>query len=79
MNMYLEIPKEVFLSLKVPEGDMERCLRAELAIRLYEKRLRGIGKARELACMTKWEFHELQAKESILRGYDEDEKEGVKL
>jgi predicted HTH domain antitoxin len=51
--MYLEIPEEVLLSLKVPKRDTERCLRAELAIRLYERGLLGFRKARELACMTK--------------------------
>ena len=73
--MYLKIPEEVLLSLKVPMSDTEHCLRAELAIRLYEKGLLGFGKARELACMTKWEFHERLAKEGILRSYDEEELE----
>jgi len=40
----------------VPKRDTERCLRAELATRLYEKELPGLGKARELAGMTKWEL-----------------------
>jgi len=75
ITMYLEIPEEVLLSLKVPKRDTERCLRVELAIRLYERGLLGFGKARELACMTKWEFHELLAKEGILRSYDEEEFE----
>ncbi len=73
--MYLEIPEEVLLSLNVPKRDTERCLRAELAICLYERGLFGFGKARELACMTKWEFHEPLAKECILRSYDEEEFE----
>ena len=56
VNRYLEIPEEVLLSLKVPKRDTERCLRAKLATRLYEKELPGLGKARELAGMTKWEL-----------------------
>jgi len=42
----------------------------ELAIRLYQKELLSFGKARELAQMTKWEFHELLGRENIIRHYD---------
>lgn len=50
-------------------------LRKELAVRLYEKRLLGFGKARQLAQMPKWEFQRLLGEENILRSYDSEELE----
>ena len=50
-----------------------RRLRQELAVRLYEKKILGFGKARQLAGMTKWEFGELLGQEEISRHYDEEE------
>jgi len=44
-------------------------LRQELAIRLYQKDLLNFGKARQLAQLSKWEFHELLGRENIIRHY----------
>jgi predicted HTH domain antitoxin len=46
---------------------------------LYQKGLLAFGKARELAGMTKWEFHLLLGEEEIIRRYDLEElKEDLK-
>nr|WP_231859802.1 UPF0175 family protein [Microcystis aeruginosa] len=37
----------------------------ELAIRLYQKQILSLGKARELTQLSKWDFHELLAQENI--------------
>ncbi len=75
MGLKIEIPAEITKSIKLPEDEVEGRIRKELAVRLYEKGLLGFGKARELAGMTKWEFHELLAKERVVRKYDLEELE----
>jgi predicted HTH domain antitoxin len=50
-------------------------LRRELAVRLYQKGLLSLGKARELAGMSKWEFHWFLGEEGIVRRYDVEELE----
>ena len=44
-------------------------------MRLYEKGLLTFGKARELAQVSKWEFHFLLGREKIIRHYDLEELE----
>ena len=50
-------------------------MRQELAVRLYQKELLCFGKARELAEMNKWEFHEMLGVEGVVRSYDLEELE----
>jgi hypothetical protein len=42
---------------------------------IYAKGLLSFGKARQLAGMTRWDFHELLGEEGILRRYDVEELE----
>jgi len=72
-TMTLELPLDLRDALRVPIAEQEARLRRELAIRLYEKGLLSFGKARELAGLSKWAFHELLAAEGILRHYDLEE------
>lgn len=74
-TMTLELPFDLRDALRVPVAEQENRLRCELAIRLYEKGLLSFGKARGLAGLSKWAFHELLAKEGVLRHYDLDELE----
>lgn len=71
----LELPADLRDALRVPVAEQEARLRRELAIRLYEKGLLSFGKARELAGLSKWAFHELLAAEGIVRHYDLEELE----
>lgn len=74
MNMMnLELPTDAVASLRLPRGEEQSRLRRELAIRLYEKGLLAFGKAREVAGLTKWQFHELLGDEHIIRHYDEND------
>ena len=73
MQITLNIPEHVVDTLQIPTMEKVARLRQELGIRLYQKELLTFGKARELAQVTKWEFHELLAKENIERHYDIDE------
>jgi predicted HTH domain antitoxin len=62
----IELPQEILDSarLTVPE------LKIELAVWLYAQRRLGIGKARELAGMSLWEFRQLLASRRISPHYD---------
>jgi predicted HTH domain antitoxin len=63
----LEVPQEILDSarLTIPE------LKVEIAIYLYTQRRLSIGKARELANMSLWEFRQLLASRRISPHYDE--------
>ena len=63
----LEVPQDILDSarLTLPE------LRVELAIHLYAQGRVSIGKARELADMSLWEFRQLLASRRISPHYDE--------
>ncbi|NJR63617.1 MAG: UPF0175 family protein [Cyanobacteria bacterium CRU_2_1] len=74
-RLVLEISKEVAESLQLPPSERLSRVQQELAIRLYQKGLLSFGKARELAQMTKWEFHSLLGDEEIERSYDLEELE----
>jgi len=69
-QLCFEIPDDMLQAMKLPPGETHIRLRCELAIRLYEKGLLSFGKARELAHLNRWEFHELLGKEGITRRYD---------
>jgi len=62
----LEIPRDILDSarLTMPE------LKVELAVYLYAQGRLSIGKARELAAMTLWEFRQLLASRRISPHYD---------
>lgn len=54
-------------------SELEERLRIELALRLYEKGIAGLGQARQIAGLSKWDFLELLAKEGIPIHYGEEE------
>ncbi len=71
----VEIPERIALSLRLPLAGLQNQLKIELAVRLYQRGILGIGKARELAGLTKWQFMELLANEQIPLNYDVEELE----
>lgn len=72
-DMVLQIPSELAEALQLPAPERLSRLRHELALRLYDKGLLSFGKARELAQLGNWDFHELLAQEGMLRRYDVQE------
>jgi predicted HTH domain antitoxin len=67
----LEIPESVQSALKVPPEEVESTLRQELALTLYQRQILGLGKAQELAGLTRWQFEELLGARRIRRHYDD--------
>lgn len=71
----IDIPEDVMASMKIPRNELEKVLRRELAIALYEREVLPLGKAREIAEMSKWEFLEELGRRKIPRHYTEKEME----
>ena len=73
MGVTLKIPDSVVQGLRLPEGEIPQRLRTELAIALYSQGVLSLGKAAELAEMTRFLFGELVGQRGIARHYgDED-------
>lgn len=65
-NTNLEVPREILESARMSISE----LKVEVAILLYVQRRLSIGKARELAGMTLWEFRQILASRRIAPHYD---------
>ncbi len=63
----LEVPQDILDSARLTPPE----LKVELAIHLYAQGRLSIGKARELAGMSLWEFRQLLASRRIPPHYDE--------
>ena len=68
-RVVIEVPE----GLRVPPGELEKRLRIELALRLYEKGVASLGQARRIAGIPKWDFLELLARDGISLHYGEEE------
>ncbi|NJF25987.1 UPF0175 family protein [Thermococcus sp. Bubb.Bath] len=73
--MEIVIPEDIITSMKLPKGDVERELRVDLAVILYQRGIPPLGKAAKLAGMTKREFLDELAKRKVPRHYTEKELE----
>ena len=62
----LEVPQDILDTARLTIDD----LKVEMAVYLYAQRRLSIGKARELADMTLWEFRQLLASRQIPPHYD---------
>lgn len=67
----LEVPQDILDSARMTVSE----LRVELAVYLYAQGRLSVGKARELAGMTLWEFRQLLASRRISPHYDESDLE----
>ena len=69
MELTLRIPDDIYLALKIPEEEKEKVLLLELAVSLYQRGILSFGKSRELAKLSKWEFHKELGERKIPRHY----------
>ncbi len=65
----VEVPRDVLDSARMTPAE----LKVELAVHLYAQGRLSIGKARELAGMSLWEFRQLLGSRRISPHYDEAE------
>ncbi|MBN1878134.1 MAG: UPF0175 family protein [Anaerolineae bacterium] len=70
-DLSLNISADVLNAVKFPPKEIERELRKELALALYQRGALSLGKARQLAEMNLWEFEELLGERKIIRQYTE--------
>ena len=68
----ITIPEDVYFSIKIPDSKKNEVIQKELALTLYQCGYLSFGKARELAKMSKWDFHEELGKRKIERHYDKE-------
>ncbi len=67
----LQIPQDILDSARLtPKG-----LKVEIAVHLYEEGWLSLGKARELAGMSLWEFRQTLAARGIAPHYDVEDLE----
>jgi len=69
----LEIPAEVSEALRLPPPEAARRLLLELAVALYAQQILGLGKAAQLAGMTRLELNGVLAKRQVPMHYGEAE------
>ena len=78
MEANITIPDDIYRAMKVPDKEKKQILLIELAVTLYGREILSFGKARELAQMNKWEFHELLGSRNVERHYSmENLKEDI--
>ena len=73
MAVTLNIPDSVIQGLRLPEGEIAQRLRTELAVALYAQGALSLGKAAELAEMSRMLFSELVGRRGIARHYSDAE------
>lgn len=73
--MTIEIPSEVISAIKLPRKELDKALKAELAIHLYARGILAFSPARRLSEMSKIEFHFLLGQRHIERQYDSEDYE----
>jgi predicted HTH domain antitoxin len=69
MSVQLEIRDDIVTSLKIPLPDVRKELMKELALALYARWALSMGKARQMAGLTKREFLNELASRGIKRHY----------
>ncbi|OIB59113.1 UPF0175 family protein [Natrialba sp. SSL1] len=69
----IDVPSDVYDSIPVPEDEREDVLRRELAVTLYREGMLSFGKARELAALSRKEFHQLLGDRNVERHYTTEE------
>ena len=75
MKLVLEIPETVEKALRLPDENKEEQLLLELALALYSREILSLGKASELAGLSRLEFGLLLGRRGIPRHYAHDEIE----
>lgn len=75
MSLTLEIPDEVLAQLPVPASERGEFLLLEAACALYARDVLSLGKAAELAGMTKFDFGSEVGRRGIPRHYTAEDLE----
>lgn len=74
-KLTVEIPDNVVEALRLPRDEAEEEVRKELAITLYARQLLPLGKARQVAGLSRRDFEALVGERQVLRHYSEEDLE----
>ncbi len=74
-KLSVDIPDDVAAALRLPPDTAEEEVRKELAVTLYARRLLPLGKARQLAGVSRRDFEALLSKRQMPRDYTEENLE----
>ncbi len=78
MGIMVEIPDDLWVILKIDKKDIPKAVKLYLAIELYREGKISLGKASEIAGITKEEMMEVLSRKKIPINYDVDDlKEDV--
>ena len=79
MGIMVEIPDDLEVILKIDKKDIPKAVKLYLAIELYRERKISLGKASEIAGISKEEMMEVLSRKGIPINYDIDDlKEDIK-
>jgi predicted HTH domain antitoxin len=73
MSITLDIPNNIHEALHVSPAEAEPRLKLELAVALYAQHTLGLGKAAELAGMSRLDFNDILAGRGIPMHYGQKE------
>lgn len=73
MSVTLEIPDDVSQAMRVPPPELEARLRLELAVALYAQQVLSLGKAAQLASLTRFEMNSVLARRGVTMHYSAQE------
>lgn len=74
-KLTVDIPDDVADALRLPPDDAEKEVRKELAVTLYARQLLPLGKARQLAGLSRRDFEALLGERQVSRHYSEEDLE----
>ena len=75
MRLIFDIPDDILAAMPVPEAERERFILREIACLLYARDLLSLGRAAELAGLSKTEFGFELGRNGIARHYTASELE----
>jgi predicted HTH domain antitoxin len=75
MSITLDIPNNIHEALHVPPEETEKRLKLELAVALYAQNALGLGKAAELAGMSRMALNDILAERGIPMHYGQKDLE----
>ena len=73
MSITLDIPNNIHEALHVTPAEAEARLKLELAVALYAQNALGLGKAAELAGISRLDFNDILAERGIPMHYGQKE------
>ena len=74
-DISVKVPRDLVRILKVKDEEVPKLVRLYLAIELYRERKVSLGKAAEIAGVSKWEMMEILASKNIPIHYDVEDLE----